>query len=75
MTVSLSPDGSIRRHLIAAVATLFLLVCGIGGWASTTQIAGAVVASGVLVVDSNVKKIQHPTGALSANCWSATVIA
>jgi HlyD family secretion protein len=48
--------------LIAAVATLFLVVCGVGGWASTTQIAGAVVASGVLVVDSNVKKVQHPTG-------------
>jgi HlyD family secretion protein len=48
--------------LIAAVATLFLLVCGVGGWPSTTQIAGAVVASGVLVVDSNVKKVQHPTG-------------
>jgi len=59
---SSSHDRTINHHLVAAVATLFLLVCGVGGWAFTTQIAGAVVASGVLVVDSNVKKVQHPTG-------------
>jgi HlyD family secretion protein len=39
-----------------------MLVGGIGGWASTTELSGAVVASGVLVVDTNVKKVQHPTG-------------
>src|SRR3954470_21073552 len=35
---------------------------GVGGWAATTEIAGAVVAPGSLVVDTNVKKVQHPTG-------------
>ncbi len=39
-----------------------LLVGGVGGWASTTDIAGAVIAQGLLVVDSSVKKVQHPTG-------------
>ncbi|WP_296349096.1 HlyD family type I secretion periplasmic adaptor subunit [Reyranella sp.] len=39
-----------------------LLVVGIGGWAAATQISGAVIAPGKLVVDSNVKKVQHPTG-------------
>ena len=29
---------------------------------STTELAGAVIAPGQLVVDSNVKKVQHPTG-------------
>ena len=33
-----------------------------GGWAATTQIAGALIAQGSVVVDSNVKKVQHPTG-------------
>jgi HlyD family secretion protein len=61
-SVSWNHDKSINRHLFAAIAMLFLLICGVGGWASTTQIAGAVMASGVLVVDSNVKKVQHPTG-------------
>ena len=30
------------------------------GW--TAELAGAVIASGVVVVDSDVKKVQHPTG-------------
>ena len=36
--------------------------CGVGGWAATTEFAGAVIAPGSLVVESNVKKVQHPTG-------------
>ena len=39
-----------------------LLAGGVGGWAATTQIAGALIAQGSVVVDSNVKKVQHPTG-------------
>src|SRR4029077_13169743 len=38
------------------------LAFGVGGWASTTQLSGALIASGSIVVDSNVKKVQHPTG-------------
>ena len=53
---------SIRRHLLAGVAASILLVVGVGGWAATTEISGAVIAQGLLVVDSNVKKVQHPTG-------------
>jgi len=37
---------------------------GIGGWAAATDLAGAVVATGHFVVDSNVKKVQHPTGGI-----------
>ncbi len=33
-----------------------------GGWASTAEIASAIIAQGSVVVDSNVKKVQHPTG-------------
>ena len=38
------------------------LAIGLGGWASTAEISGALIAQGSLVVDSNVKKVQHPTG-------------
>jgi HlyD family secretion protein len=38
------------------------LVLGLGGWAATAQISGALIAQGSIVVDSNVKKVQHPTG-------------
>ena len=53
---------SIRRHLWAGVLIVALLAGGVGGWAATTEIAGAVIATGFLVVESNVKKVQHPTG-------------
>ena len=33
-------------------------------WAATTEVAGAITASGSVVVDSNVKKVQHLTGGI-----------
>ncbi|HVI67904.1 MAG TPA: biotin/lipoyl-binding protein, partial [Bradyrhizobium sp.] len=35
-----------------------------GGWAATVELSGAVITSGQVVVDSNVKKVQHPTGGI-----------
>jgi HlyD family secretion protein len=53
---------SIRLHLIVGLAVVVLLAGGLGGWASTVQISGALIAPGSVVVESNVKKVQHPTG-------------
>ena len=53
---------SIRRHVIFGCAVVAFLGVGLGGWASTAQISGALISQGSLVVDSNVKKVQHPTG-------------
>ena len=53
---------AMRRALLGGVLISAFLTLGVGGWAATTVIVGAVVASGALVVDSNVKKVQHPTG-------------
>lgn len=52
----------IRRYLFAGVATCVLLVGGAGSLAAMTELSGAVIAAGTLVVDSNVKKVQHRTG-------------
>lgn len=52
----------VHRYLVAGVATCLLLVGGVGGLAAVTKMSGAVIAAGRLVVDSNVKKVQHPTG-------------
>jgi HlyD family secretion protein len=53
---------SIRQHLRAGLAGVMVLAGGVGGWAATTGLAGAVIGSGMLVVDSYTKKVQHPTG-------------
>jgi HlyD family secretion protein len=53
---------SIRLHLIIGLAVVLVLAGGLGGWASTMEISGALIAPGSVVVESNVKKVQHPTG-------------
>lgn len=53
---------SIDRHLRFATISAALLVFGAGGWAVTTELAGAVLASGAIVVDGDVKAVQHPLG-------------
>jgi HlyD family secretion protein len=57
-----SADESIRRHIIAGSVLAGILAFGLGGWASTAEISGALIAPGDIVVDSNIKKVQHPTG-------------
>jgi HlyD family secretion protein len=59
------PEGpSLRRHLLGGAIIALLLTAGLGGWAATTELAGAVIAPGSIVVDSNVKKVQHLTGGI-----------
>ena len=53
---------SIRRHIVFGLAAVMLVAGGIGGWAATTEISGALIAPGSVVVETNAKKIQHPTG-------------
>jgi HlyD family secretion protein len=59
-----TPYSSIRRHLVVGTALILFIGFGIGGWAATMELSGAVVASGSLVVDSNVKKVQHLGGGI-----------
>ena len=58
------PHRSIRRHQMVGLAAFALLVGGVGTWAAATDISGAVIAPGVLVVDTYVKKVQHPEGGI-----------
>ena len=53
---------SIRLHLVVGLSVVALLAGGLGTWASTQEISGALIAPGQIVVESNVKKVQHPTG-------------
>jgi HlyD family secretion protein len=55
---------SIQRYMIVGMAIVAFVTFGIGGWAATTQLTGAVIGQGVVVVDSSVKKVQHATGGI-----------
>ena len=55
---------SIHSNLKAGLIVVLVLGGGVGGWAATTQLSGALIAQGSVVVDSNVKKVQHPTGGI-----------
>ena len=54
----------IRANILFGLAVSILLVGGVGAWAATTSLAGAVIASGNVVVESNSKKVQHQTGGI-----------
>lgn len=55
---------SLSRHVLAIGVLAFVLVGGVGGWAATTELSSAIVAPGTVVVENNVKKIQHLSGGI-----------
>ena len=55
-------DFSLRGRVITGSVAAILLLGGIGGWAATAKLSGAVISSGTVLVAENVKVIQHPDG-------------
>lgn len=53
---------AMRRLVAFGIAVAALLVLGFGGWAAVARLAGAVVTQGTVVVETNLKKVQHPHG-------------
>ena len=50
------------RPMMIGLLALGILVGGFGGWATLTEISGAIVASGQIEVDQNRQVVQHPDG-------------
>jgi HlyD family secretion protein len=63
-TTELDPRRAIRNLNLVGFTLLAVMVGGVGVWASTSELAGAVIAPGLVVVESSVKKVQHPTGGI-----------
>lgn len=57
---------SARAPVLIGFVGLFILVGGFGVWATQTQIAGAIIASGRIEVDQNRQVVQHPEGGVVA---------
>ncbi|WP_295557657.1 HlyD family type I secretion periplasmic adaptor subunit [uncultured Hyphomicrobium sp.] len=55
---------SIRKHVVFASLVMSMLGFGVGGWAATASLSGAVIAPGTFVVERNVKKVQHSYGGI-----------
>jgi len=53
---------STRRFMAIELVLIIVLFGGFFTWAALSQIAGAVIASGTVRVETSSKKIQHPTG-------------
>ena len=56
----------IRRYLQLGGALCVLLIVGVGGWAATATLAGAIIAPASVVVETDVKKVQHQIGGIVA---------
>lgn len=61
---STSAARSIRRLSILAFAAILVLMFGVGGWAAVAKLSGAVIGAGTVVVEGNVKRVQHKEGGI-----------
>lgn len=57
-------DFGLRSRLWMSVGAIAVLIVGVGAWSGSAELTGAVVARGQLVVDGNIKKVQHLTGGI-----------
>ncbi|MFO0990750.1 MAG: HlyD family type I secretion periplasmic adaptor subunit [Hyphomicrobiales bacterium] len=57
---------SLRHHQLAGFVVVLLLVLGLGAWTALASIQGAVIAPGVTVVETYLKRIQHRDGGIVA---------
>jgi len=64
MTDQDDPRYAIRRLNMLGLIVLLTLIGGAGSWAAFSRLSGAVIAPGQIVVESNVKKVQHANGGI-----------
>ncbi|MGQ0672214.1 MAG: HlyD family type I secretion periplasmic adaptor subunit [Hyphomicrobium sp.] len=58
-----SPDeAGYRRRVIVGLSICALQIFVILGWATVATLSSAVIAPGQVVIETSVKKVQHPTG-------------
>lgn len=65
--MSVETDWPARGPKLLGFLGLLILVGGFGGWAVTSSIAGAIVASGRIEVDRNRQVVQHLDGGIVAD--------
>lgn len=66
-TAKADPEYRVSGRVIFALFAVAILVLGLGGWAITAELSGAVISQGSVVVERHVKKIQHRDGGIVAS--------
>ena len=56
---------SVHHHILAVAMAAAFLVASIGIMGAATRMSGAIISQGSLVVESSVKKVQHPSGGVA----------
>ncbi len=60
---------SLRRYQLLGMAGLVAIFGSIISWALLASIHGAIIAPGVMVVESNVKRVQYPDGGIVSEIY------
>jgi HlyD family type I secretion membrane fusion protein len=55
---------SLWSRVAAGLLLVVFLVIGCGGWAALARLEGAVIATGIVKVDQNLKEVQHRDGGI-----------
>src|SRR4051812_31841090 len=51
-------------RIVGGLALLVFLAIGCGGWAAVARLEGAVITTGTVKVDQNLKEVQHRDGGI-----------
>eukprot|EP00873_Tetraselmis_striata_P031948 jgi/Tetstr1/452212/TSEL_039248.t1 len=55
---------ALKGRVTWGVIFAVLLLGGVGGWAGTAKLSGAVMGTGTVLVDEDIKVVQHPHGGI-----------
>lgn len=64
-------QASLARLNRIGLASCAIFLFGIGGWAWAVNLSGAVLAAGQVVVEGNLRRVQHPTGGVVGQIFVA----
>lgn len=70
-SMKLESKRSLLRHELNVWILAAVLVLGLGGWAFTAKLSSAVIAPATVIVEGDVKKVQHLRGGIVSQVFAA----
>lgn len=62
--INLQESTGVKGRVVTGTFTALFLVLALGGWAATSELSGAVIASGMVKVDKDLRTVQHLDGGI-----------